>query len=82
VYCPFCGFCAIMEDPTDRIFECLKCGVKSCRYCHVKSHHPISCEGRLPHSTFFIPLPIPVSQEVCLTSMRGLMADGSLSTTK
>ena len=47
VHCPFCPFAAIMEDPTDRIFECLNpdCGVRSCRYCHVKSHHPLSCES-------------------------------------
>jgi E3 ubiquitin-protein ligase RNF216 len=47
VKCPFCDFAAIMEDPTDRIFECQNpgCGILSCRYCRVKSHHPISCES-------------------------------------
>src|SRR5208282_1462883 len=44
---------AIMEDPTDRIFECLNCGNYSCRYCHVKSHHPMSCE-----SNTFIMVPL------------------------
>jgi TRIAD3 protein (E3 ubiquitin-protein ligase RNF216) len=45
VHCPFCPFAAIMEDPTDRIFECANCGVLSCRYCRVKSHHPLTCES-------------------------------------
>lgn len=47
VHCPFCPFAAIMEDPTDRIFQCLNpaCGERSCRYCRVKSHHPLSCES-------------------------------------
>lgn len=47
VKCPFCDFAAIMEDPTDRIFECQNpsCGTLSCRYCLVKSHHPLSCES-------------------------------------
>lgn len=49
VYCPFCPFAAIMDDPTDRIFECLGCGVASCRYCRVKNHHPLSCERILQH---------------------------------
>jgi E3 ubiquitin-protein ligase RNF216 len=45
VQCPFCDFAAIMDDPTDRIFECLNeaCGELSCRYCRVKSHHPLTC---------------------------------------
>ena len=47
VHCPFCPFAAIMDDPTDRIFECLNpaCGERSCRYCRVKSHHPLTCES-------------------------------------
>lgn len=45
VHCPFCSFAAIMEDPTDRIFECYGCKISSCRYCRVKSHHPLSCES-------------------------------------
>ena len=47
VFCLFCPFAAIMEDPTDRIFECLneKCGKRSCRECRVESHHPLTCEG-------------------------------------
>jgi hypothetical protein len=45
VYCPFCPFAAIVEDPTQQIFECLNCGVHSCRHCRVKSHHPLSCAG-------------------------------------
>lgn len=38
-----------MEDPTDRIFECQNeaCRERSCRYCRVKSHHPMSCDGTL-----------------------------------
>ena len=48
VHCPFCEFAAIMEDPTDRIFECQSklCGERSCRYCRVKSHHPLTCERK------------------------------------
>src|SRR5271155_3285126 len=47
VYCPFCDFAAILEDPTDKIFECQSCSVASCRYCRVKSHHPMSCESSI-----------------------------------
>ena len=45
VFCPFCSFAAIIEDCTDRIFECQGCKVSSCRYCRVKSHHPLSRES-------------------------------------
>lgn len=45
VYCPFCPYAAIMEDPTDKEFQCEKCRVISCRYCRVKSHRPLSCES-------------------------------------
>lgn len=45
VYCPFCPYAAIMEDPTDKEFPCEKCKVISCRDCRVKSHRPLSCES-------------------------------------
>jgi TRIAD3 protein (E3 ubiquitin-protein ligase RNF216) len=48
VHCPFCSFAAILDDPTDCIFECISCGIHSCRYCRVKSHHPLTCNREFP----------------------------------
>ena len=33
VYCPFCPFAAILEDPTDKEFQCVRCRITSCRDC-------------------------------------------------
>ena len=35
-----------MDDPGHGTFECLNCGIQSCRHCRVKSHLPLTCEGR------------------------------------
>ena len=68
VYCPFCPFAAIMEDPTDKVFECLQCGEISCRYCRVKSHHPMSCE-RIIHYFARIDSRLP-KRETCRCDTR------------
>lgn len=48
VYCPFCSYAAIMDDPTELIFQCGYCRIHSCRNCRVKTHHPMSCEREIP----------------------------------
>ena len=50
VHCPFCSFAAVL-DKFSTEFECLQCGVKSCRHCRVKSHRPATCKGTLLHYT-------------------------------
>lgn len=52
VYCPFCPFAAILDDNSIE-FQCLKCRVKSCRHCRVKSH-PSTCQGSRSDTSLII----------------------------
>ena len=44
--CPFCQFAVIMDNPDDKVLQCLRvgCGMASCRLCRRPSHLPLRCE--------------------------------------
>lgn len=50
VFCPFCPYMVIMEDPSDKVVKCMnpECSEDSCRNCHSPNHCPLSCEEMEP----------------------------------
>ena len=46
VKCPFCHYCAVMENPEDKVLICRNsgCGRESCRLCKESNHVPLRCD--------------------------------------
>jgi TRIAD3 protein (E3 ubiquitin-protein ligase RNF216) len=47
VFCPFCPYMVIMEDPSDKVVKCMnpECSKDSCRTCHSPNHCEEAAEG-------------------------------------